>query len=211
MWQAGRKKNISKIDSNGDQVESTNKVYSRHANKHEELDANEESRFRRVVGAKNMIIPGKEGSSANEPDGKPGLVAFISWYGTNRGFMHPDTITVNYYDSDGKPGRWRKIIPDYYGETHVQPTSRTVKTSNGLRRTTKYKYAHEEYQGMAYENMMTQKYRTTVLVDTAGFGEDPTVLKRSWKTWRTEDVDGDGSGEWVPDEEWIWTGTTKGL
>ena len=203
LWQAGRKKNILKTDANGDEVVSTSKVYSRHANRYEELDANEESRFRRVIGAKNMIIPGKDGSSANEPDGKPGLVAFISWYSTNRGFMHPDTITVNYYDSDGKPGGWRKIIPDYYGETHVQPTIRTVKTSNGLRRTTKYKYAHEEYPRMADENMMTQKYRTTVFEDADNNGQvgsGETVWKRSWTDW-TENI----HGHWVPESEWVWT------
>jgi hypothetical protein len=205
-WKYGLGKSMLEKNGASQRIEKKDTSYVLSSSLSPSREDGERTEFYRNIGINHFAVP----MGKYEPGGTRWFF-WIGWHEQSTSFFHRDSVSVTHYGKDGNQSLSKTVDIDHFDVTHFQPTKKTVSTSNGLRRTTKYKYAHEEYPGMAYENMMTQKYRTTVSVDTAGFGEDPTVLKRSWKTWRTEDVDGDGSGEWVPDEEWIWTGTTKGL
>jgi hypothetical protein len=69
-------------------------------------------------------------------------------------------------------------------------------------RETVYEYAHEHHapqMGPSGTHQLAEVYRTTVR-NAIG-----TALRRSWTTWQRNDAA--GAPGWVPDEEWVWTGT----
>lgn len=109
--------------------------------------------------------------------------------------------------SDGESGPQTVVTTTHDYEEDVsspalkQRRSEQVTTSEGAERTTTYEYAHEDHKpamGPSGTHQLAEIYRTTV-TDAA-----EQVLRRSWTTWQRNDADAPG---WVPDEEWVWTGT----
>ena len=197
-WQGGRRVRTTKLETGWQKKIEKETHFSRHVSDSLELDNQETRKFNRVIGAKTFVIP-VEYSGGTDPRS---YGYSIEWYSVLTGFMYPSSTTITRFGNDGEK-TWSKTLTNYHGDPHMQPTIRTVKTSNGLRRTTKYKYAHEKYQGMAYENMMTQKYRTTVFEDADNNGQvgsGETVWKRSWTDWTKN-----AHRHWVPQSEWVWT------
>lgn len=123
-------------------------------------------------------------------------------------WKHQTYKKTTIYDRDDGRSTWTKTWWHYDNLDHLQVTRERQKTSDGHTRTTRYKYAHEEeadhenvgYTDMLNHHMLSQKYRTTV---TDGDGR---VLKRRWQTWQEADVDEDGTAEWLPYQQWEWTG-----
>lgn len=91
---------------------------------------------------------------------------------------------------------------EYSGTTHDNITKKTETNSNGDKKITEYKYAHEKYNGidgMDDNHMLTQLY--SVLVKNLG----GTHLSKYWTVW-SNTING-GSSKWLPKEQWVWEST----
>ena len=154
-------------------------------------------RFDRVLGIRHysVQVEGCQTSSLN----------WYGWYETSNGFTYPHKVTVSHYSDDGSVRVANTTEKTYGNLSHHLPTRKSVSTTNGRSRTTRYKYAHEQYPQMdaSGSHQLSQKYRTTVFEDADNNGQvgpGETVWKRSWTDW-TENI----HGHWVPESEWVWT------
>ncbi len=120
------------------------------------------------------------------------------------GWYHPEKETIRTYDP--QTGIDSKIETEYIYEHNISSPAigqlREVEKTNsdGTKRITGYKYAHEvtddgtgiSYTSMRDLNMLTQPYSLTVKDGTG------TVLRKNWMLWDNSD------GWWRPRSKWQW-------
>lgn len=121
------------------------------------------------------------------------------------GRYHPIETTVKTYDASGTAVLTTRRYTYEESATSValgQLREIEESTSNGLKRTRRFQYAHEirndgtgaDYAAMDNLHMLTQPYSVSVS-DSSG-----NVLSKRWTLWS------DSTGWWRPRGEWIWSG-----
>ena len=104
--------------------------------------------------------------------------------------------TFIYDPSDSTRKVYSKIEYNYDESNNVGSLRTVVATnSDGQKRKTKYKYAFEQYPGMAAENMLKQPYKVSLL------DSDGNVIRVDWTLWKEFGNINDANA-WKPCSRW---------
>ncbi len=115
-------------------------------------------------------------------------------------WTHPVEETVTQYDQNGANPVTTTRTYHYNDPSHLQLTKLEEQNNDGQVRTTEFEYAHEQtsspnYSDMVSENMLAQRYSTTVK-------EGTTLKAKQWTCWKKFNP----GSRWRRRTEWIWQG-----